>query len=76
MRWARHIARTGEGEKRAYINGRDYLEFLGKDGRIILKWITKKSVGRSWTELNWFRIGTMLGSRESGDKPSSNTICW
>jgi len=76
MGWVRHVACTGEGEKRANMTGRDHLEFLGIGGRIILKWIIKQSVGRSWTELNWFRIGTMMGSRESGDKPSSNTICW
>jgi len=70
------VARTGEGEKRVNMNGRDHLEFLGVGGRIILKWIIKKSVGRAWTELNWLIIGTMVGSRESGDEPSSYIKCW
>jgi hypothetical protein len=34
---------------------RDYLENVGVDGRIILKWIFNKSVGRSWTGMTWFR---------------------
>jgi hypothetical protein len=58
------------------MNGRDHLEFLGVEGWIILKWIIKKSVGRVWTELNWFRIGTMVGSRERGGEPSSYVKCW
>jgi hypothetical protein len=35
----------------------DYLEDLGVDESIILKWILSKSVGRAWTGLMWFRIG-------------------
>jgi hypothetical protein len=34
------------------------LEHLGADGRIILKCILKKPVGRAWTGLIWLRIGT------------------
>jgi hypothetical protein len=27
-------------------------------GRIILKWLLKKFVGRAWAEQIWFRMGT------------------
>ena len=46
---------------------RDYLEDLGVDGRIILKWILSKSVGRARTELTWFRIGQVVGSTKCGE---------
>jgi len=61
MRWAGHVAYTGErkGAYRILVGNqreRGYLEDPGIDGRIILRWIFRK-----WDEghglLIWFRIG-------------------
>jgi hypothetical protein len=48
MRWAGHVART-EDRRGAYmvslwgyLRGRDHLEDLGLDGKIILNWLYKK----------------------------------
>jgi len=43
---------------RKNLNVRDHPENVGVDGRIILKCILTKSVGRVWTGLSWLRIGT------------------
>jgi hypothetical protein len=49
--------------------GKNYLEDLVVDGRIILKLILKWA-GRSWTGLIWLRIGTDGGSCEYGIESS------
>jgi len=38
--------------------GREHLEDLGIDGKIILEWILDKFGGKVWTEFIWFRIGS------------------
>jgi len=38
---------------------RDYLEDLGVDGRIILRWILRKWDVVAWTGSTWLRIGTV-----------------
>jgi hypothetical protein len=38
---------------------RDHLENSDVDGRIIYRWIFRKCVVGLWTELMWFRIGTV-----------------
>jgi len=38
--------------------GRDHLEELGIDWRILLKWIFKQWDGVAWTGLIWLRTGT------------------
>ena len=37
---------------------RDHLEDAGVDGRIILRWIFRKSDVEVWTGSIWLRIGT------------------
>ena len=36
--------------------GKDHLEDLGVDGRVIRKLIIRESVGRAWFGLLWLRI--------------------
>jgi hypothetical protein len=40
------------------LEGKSHLEDIGVDGRILLTWILKKSVGRAWTGLILLRTGT------------------
>jgi len=55
---------------------RGHFEDLGVDGRIILKWIVKKTDwGGAKTGLLWLRIGTVTGTCKCGDEPSNFIKC-
>jgi hypothetical protein len=43
---------------RGNLRERDYLEYPDVDGRIILKWISRKLDVRAWTRSIWLRMGT------------------
>jgi hypothetical protein len=65
-RCAGHVAQIGE-VRNAYkivvkkVKGRDDLEDLGIDGKIILERILGKYGGKDWTGFIWLRIGTSGG---------------
>jgi hypothetical protein len=65
-----YVARMGNNTKvcRLFIGkyGRVYLEDLGVDGRLILKYISQKQNTRLWSGLNWLKIrasGELLRTR-------------
>jgi hypothetical protein len=43
------------------VKGKDHLEDLGVDGKIILVWILSTSGGKVWSGCAWLRIGTSGG---------------
>jgi hypothetical protein len=45
------------------------------EGRIILKWISKKWDGEAWTRLIWLRIGTVPGICEFSNEPLGSVQC-
>jgi hypothetical protein len=63
LKWAWHEARMGKGEEHTEfwwgnLREGNILDDPGVDGRIILRWIFWKWVGRAWTEMIWLRMGT------------------
>jgi hypothetical protein len=50
----------------------DYLEDLGVDGRIILKWVFKKRNGEAWSGSG---NGQVAGACECDNKPSGSLKC-
>ena len=56
---------------RGDLRERDILEYLGVDGRIIVKLIFDKW-DEAFTGLIWLRIGSGGGSCECGNEPSSS----
>jgi hypothetical protein len=63
MRWAVHVVRMGAGEGHTEFWWGDpregeHLEDLDVDGRIILKWVSKKWDEETWIGLIWLRIRT------------------
>ena len=57
--WGRGEVHTGF--QWADLKGRNRLEKEGVNEEIILDWISKKALGKSWTELTWLRTGTIFG---------------
>jgi hypothetical protein len=63
-RWAGHVARMGErggvctGFWWGNLGKREHWGEPGVDGRIILKWISRKWYVEVWTGSSWLRIGT------------------
>jgi hypothetical protein len=63
MRWVGYVVRMRgmRGLYRVLVGKperKDNLEHPGVDGRIILRWIFRKSDMGVWTGSRWFRIGT------------------
>jgi hypothetical protein len=52
---------------------RDLLEDPGKDGGIILSWITRTCYVGLWNGSSWLRVGT--GTCECSDEPSDSIKC-
>jgi hypothetical protein len=61
---AEYVAHVGDKRNTynmlANLKGRDHLEDLGVDGRIILEWILGKQGGKVWAGCIWLRIMTSV----------------
>jgi hypothetical protein len=67
MRWARHVARMGEGRNLNRVlvgkaeGERDHLKDQGVDGRVGSKWALERLAGGVWCGFTWLRIGIVGG---------------
>jgi hypothetical protein len=68
-RQERCIRSSGGGRSK----GKSYLEDIGVDGRIILKW--NNWDGEAWTGLIWLCTGIIGGRFECGNGPSGSLEC-
>jgi hypothetical protein len=55
--------------------GKNHLEDLAVDGKIILRWIFRKQDVGAWTGLIWLRIGSGGGTCKCGNEPSCSIKC-
>ena len=44
---------------RGKVRERDHLEDTGVDEKVLIKWILRKSVDKTWTGLIWLRLGAV-----------------
>jgi hypothetical protein len=57
------------------LKGRDHLEDLSIDGRIILELILGKYGRKVWTRCIWLRIGPVVGSCEPSNEHLVSIKC-
>jgi hypothetical protein len=55
--------------------GKNHLEVLGIDGRMLLNWIFKKLVAETWIGFIQLRIGQVAGAYETGNEHPGCIIC-
>jgi hypothetical protein len=80
MWWEEHVTHMGDkrGRYKVFVwghEGRNHLEDLGVDGMIILKWISKKWDGESWTGLLLLSLGAGDGACECTYESSDSIKC-
>jgi hypothetical protein len=51
------------------LQGRDHLEDLEPEGRVILAWILGIKGAKAWTGRIWLRVGPMVSFCEHGKEP-------
>jgi len=54
------------------LKGRDHLEVIGVDEKIILEWIFGKWGCKLWTGFMWLKIGSVTGCFGQGKELSSS----